>query len=362
MKKLLYMSGAVVNAGDFLIEKRALALLHHLIPEASLTIACRVGKDYTDQLEYLNSFDGIIFAGGPIYQISIYPNAIPFVSKSKLGNVTKPLFFIGGGIKSNVYFSKMNKDTFDFFKLGDLHGVPLGCRDVLSYRFLKHQGFDNVMMTGCPAWYCLRDVEKTEINKHANTRMKICVSEPAKVENIPILQRLIISLRNNYSDADIVLIIHRENKKELDLTISKIQEKYDVRSVHIAGSAEGFSNYDDCDMHVGFRVHAHIYNLSVRNISFLINEDIRGEGVNQTLGLESINIEKTIAHEKHLFGDYYISEYENINDIANQTVIHVFDSIENTEKCSCKNYNDAFSKMKQTYEVMKSHINIIGSY
>lgn len=38
-------------------------------------------------------------------------------------------------------------------------------------------------------------------------------------------------------------------------------------------------------MHIGFRVHAHIYNLSRRNCSVLIEEDGRGAGVNQALGL-----------------------------------------------------------------------------
>lgn len=77
MKNILYMSGAAVNAGDFLIEKRALALLKKFIPDVKLTVTCRVGKDYTDQLDYLNSFEAIVFAGGPIYQTDIYPRAIP---------------------------------------------------------------------------------------------------------------------------------------------------------------------------------------------------------------------------------------------------------------------------------------------
>jgi hypothetical protein len=43
--------------------------------------------------------------------------------------------------------------------------------------------------------------------------------------------------------------------------------------------------YDQSDFHLGYRVHAHLHFLSRRAYSVLINEDGRGEGMNQTLGL-----------------------------------------------------------------------------
>ncbi len=39
------MCGAVVNAGDFLIEKRVLALILHLIPESEVTVFNHVEGD-----------------------------------------------------------------------------------------------------------------------------------------------------------------------------------------------------------------------------------------------------------------------------------------------------------------------------
>lgn len=59
----------------------------------------------------------------------------------------------------------------------------------------------------------------------------------------------------------------------------------------ISGSADGFLIYDNCDLHVGFRVHAHIYNLSKRNKTLLLNEDFRGFAVNETLGFYQIDID-----------------------------------------------------------------------
>ena len=46
------MSGAVINAGDFLIEKRAIQLLKHFIPDANISIQNRVRADYSDKLDY----------------------------------------------------------------------------------------------------------------------------------------------------------------------------------------------------------------------------------------------------------------------------------------------------------------------
>ena len=65
-------------------------------------------------------------------------------------------------------------------------------------------------------------------------------------------------------------------------------EKSGVEILDISSGAEGFSVYDDCDLHVGYRVHAHIYNISIRHRSILIEEDGRGAGVNAALQLPRI--------------------------------------------------------------------------
>jgi len=73
----------------------------------------------------------------------------------------------------------------------------------------------------------------------------------------------------------------------------------------ISYSHEGMEIYDTCDLHIGFRVHAHIYNLSHRHRSLLIEEDNRGAGVNDALGLPRIraydltkNIQNTFFQER----------------------------------------------------------------
>lgn len=60
---------------------------------------------------------------------------------------------------------------------------------------------------------------------------------------------------------------------------------------------DGFKEYDSCDLHIRFRVHAHIYNLSHGNTTLLINEDARGSGVNDALGIANINIGRNLSRD-----------------------------------------------------------------
>lgn len=78
----------------------------------------------------------------------------------------------------------------------------------------------------------------------------------------------------------------------------------------ISYSSEGFSIYDDCDIHIGFRVHAHIYNLSIMGYSILIEEDSRGYAVNETFQLMPIPARIFISgHE--IPNPYMLSQIDN---------------------------------------------------
>lgn len=361
-KKICLMSGAFLNAGDFLIEKRSLELIRHFLPDSEVNVHKRLKEDYTYRIDMLKDYDAIIFAGGPLYQSSIYPVSIPFVRKEILRGVFLPIFFVGGGIKGDIYNQPFSKDTKWFFEQGVMHHVPLGCRDYLTYRFLKHQGFKDVIMTGCPAWYNLEYVNQIRFTHFSGTIKKICISEPANKKNVPVLRELLLFLRKKYQNAEIVLVNHRETKREVQEVIKELIDRVGFSFIDISGSAEGFAVYDDCDMHVGFRVHAHIYNLSIRNFSILINEDIRGRGVSHALGLENIDIERPSYREKRLFGDFYLTKYNNCSDMGSAVVKHIDDFIEMTESMNYDNYKDAFRRMTCYFNSMAEHFNLIKKY
>lgn len=361
------LGGAIENAGDFLIEERTKNLLRANIPNVTINRISRAWVNLSSKIEELNDCDCILFAGGPLFSKDIYPRGIPFVDN--LSDIVKPIFFLGGGLGNLGLFSEREiykKQYFTPFTKQFLNksvnsGFSIGCRDLLTYRMFLSQGYKSVIMTGCPAWYDLENINTVKKTKHHNCKFKICVSDPANKDNIPLLIDLLIYLREKYPESDLSFIIHRETKDEyVKLIEENFFEHLNISVKSIAGSSEGFSVYDNCDMHIGFRLHSHIYNLSKRNISFLFNEDIRGGGFQNTVGLESINIERfqNQNREKHLWRRFYLTLKPAISSYLDSTFfINKLDIlIQESMNCNYENFERAYLFMKNTYSAMQEHI------
>jgi len=328
-------------------------LISHLIPNSEITILKRLNHDYSDRINELNGFDCILFAGGPLYQPGLYRKSLPFVNIQVIKDIKKPVFFVGGGLHHNPYLCKFSDLDRIFFDKGVCDSVPIGCRDVPTLRFMKREGY-RAMLTGCPAWYDLDYVEQTELkSKNPGEIQKICVSEPAKSVNVPLFLDLLLHLRKKYPHAVINILNHREQKKGIVSRLKELNDKSGIGFLDISGSVDGFKAYDDCDLHVGFRVHAHIYNLSRRNLSVLYNEDVRGYGINQTIGLDNFNINAVPNRKKKLFGHYYLMK-DNISIIHQYEIIgKMFDDfMDDTIEQNFENFDNAFKKMKRYYQNM----------
>lgn len=346
--KIAMLSGAYVNAGDFLIEDRARLLLERLLG-ADVSIYKR-NRLLDTEIEEINAHDALVFAGGPIYQKGIYPTAIPFVTE--LNRIHIPTWILGGGWKerfekqkrANAQQKYFYPATESFFKFVCEHGngVPLGCRDWYTVERLKKAGFSGLTMTGCPAWYDLEQIEglaAADYEKKWKGMEKICVSDAAFPENEMKMRQLVVFLREHFGETPILFLFHRgiERKK----AFLSFLDHYHVNYKDISGSPDGFELYNDCGMHIGFRVHAHIYNLSRGNISILLNEDLRGAGVNDALGIRNIdlafNIMRRNTEDRHLTEqlDFYF-EYLKQTDFWQ--------------------YRNAGRNIQFYYERMKNHI------
>lgn len=216
-------------------------------------------------------------------------------------------------------------------------------------------------MTGCPAFYDLRYLKQTKCERQAIT--KICVSDNSLDSNSLLLLSLLKYLRKNYPQSKIVFVIHREIKDSIQkLLDTGFFRTLDIYVKHIADS-DVFSVYDDCSLHIGFRVHAHIYNLSRRKISILINEDIRGYGINIILGLENIPIQKEchIYYRKCLktFCNRVIAvEFYKENGFA-QVFRQIDSMLEMIESGDLSAYESAFFRMKRYWKNMEQHLTSI---
>lgn len=127
-------------------------------------------------------------------------------------------------------------------------------------------------------------------------------------------------------------------------------------TVHdIAYGSAGFSLYDGCDLHVGPRVHAHIYNLSQRKRSILIEEDSRGAGVNEPLGLWSI---KAYHRKKTGVSPLLVKAYSKVfgYPLPNPYVVDDLQAYLNClENTDFRLMNQAFSQMEAYYENMLAY-------
>lgn len=366
--KICVMSGAVNNAGDYLITERCEKLIQSIYPDTEIV---RVIRNYpiVSQLDLINECDCIIFAGGPGYRDDVYPNVFPLVEN--LEDICPPMAYIGGGcgVKKSLYMEKQiekfpyafNEQTQKFLNRIVKDTGVLGCRDWNTVRLLQANGYNNVLMTGCPAWYDIKSIGVHEIADEKKQINRICVSDSAASEyhGEQVLE-LLKYLRKRFPKASITYVLHKGKNKDATINVVEtINRRWggDIKCVDISGSAEGFKIYDDCDFHVGFRVHAHIYNLSIRNRTILIEEDVRGSGVNNALGLWRIMAEN---EPQMSAGCKWGKKKRRPEKLLNEKLILQIDSyLNNILYSDDAIFTAAFQNIDSYYEVMKKHIRLI---
>ena len=310
--KIALMSGAFVNAGDFLIEERCKNLFLANISGAQVDIFKR-NISYDDKVDMLNTYDLIVFGGGPGFQKNIYPDRMPFVSD--LNRISTPIAIMGWGWKGTdcsnpvVYRRKAFAPAMQqFIRHISRQSAQIGCRDWYTVNMLKEAGITNTVMTGCPAWYRLDLIEHLHLKEKnilTNPNPVIIVSDPGFSKNMKYMHVLLDTIHAAFPHAYIKVLLHhgiKQYNKWLVEEKNRTKMRYEIDT--ISGSAEGFKQYDTCDLHIGFRVHAHIYNLSMGTPSILINEDARGNGANDALGLRNVSIDKYLDKQLYDYFDY----------------------------------------------------------
>ena len=286
--KISLLSGAYKNAGDFLIVDRCKKLLKNEFPDASITEYKRnipLDKYVSD----INDTDVLVFAGGPAYVEYLYPEIMPLVKD--LDEIKIPFFAMAmgwrghNGLPKTIYTQQFSDRTWKLMKRFERDGFSIGCRDVHTTAMLRHLGIHNTIMTGCAAWYDINTINSHAEKYHGGGKIhRILISDPAQKINHNQCIEVIKLIRRLFPDSEISFVFHRGINEKLANKVKSM----DINIVDISSSKDGFEIYDSCDLHIGYRVHAHIYNLSHMNRSILIEEDGRGSGVNESLGLRHI--------------------------------------------------------------------------
>jgi hypothetical protein len=296
---LITLTGAFKNAGDYLIGHRARTLLgNHLEHE----IVDLNRKSLTpESYKLLNSASAVLLTGGPAYQDSIYPG----VYNLDLTKLEVPVLAYGLGWKGKL---GQTPESFSFKPeaagfVKQIHQTELysSARDHLTVEVLNRLGVQNVAMTGCPAWY---DESKLDVDYSFSPVKRLMFSMPAVPQEsvLPLLK----ALAKRFPKAEKLIAFNAgykstrsKNNAEYTrwnyLTIAKAA-LLGFKPVSFESDFDKFqTTMSSLDLHIGYRVHSHIFCLSQRITSMLIAEDSRGVGQLQAMGSPVLTSEQPVA-------------------------------------------------------------------
>jgi hypothetical protein len=310
---IVAVCGAYRNAGDHLIGARGRALLRKFVDSDVVTVDRR--SITTDAYELFNKARAVILCGGPAYQAEMYPKVYP-IERQKVGPKIVPF---GLGWKSSAAKApekfKFHPDAMGFIR--DIHSTIeiSSARDPLTVEVLNLNDVSNVAMTGCPVWYDLDHLERAYT--FAGEPKRIALSMPALMQ--PGVFELTDWLTKRFPKAARIATFHhgivpnwtpRGRSTGLDfLKFSAWAAAKGWRVSSLAGSLDKMEGlYGSVDLHIGYRVHAHLLCLSRRIPSILINEDARGVGQAKALGSTSLvvgqgEIEPIVGEIERLFSE-----------------------------------------------------------
>lgn len=284
--RYLLLHRALRNAGDYLIRTRATELIRTTRPVADLTFG-EAWRPLTGQFSEaeLAGFDAIVVCGGPGLQREMHPRVYPLMP---LEHLRTPVLLLSMGSyffpadARTISSTELDTSTVRFLRRLAAVGLPISVRDDLSERLVRRHGFDSVTMTGDVAWY--RPGAPDQARPPADID-SVSYTPPAN----PLFFRdgldVLHGLRRYLPRAHITVVFHRDPQPPFEAAAREIG----AETVSIAGSADGFNIHDGVAVHVGYRLHAHLYRLSGGGASYLVAEDSRGVGALETLGMVGVN-------------------------------------------------------------------------
>jgi hypothetical protein len=292
MADYVLLAGAKKNVGDFLIGARGRELLAHYRPDRT-TVTWERWAPVDGRLDEVNASRALILFGGPAYAADFYPGVYRLARPlEKIAVPVIPLALGWSGIPdpdpARFRFTRESRAALRW-----IHSrIPASsCRDVVTLEVLRREGTRNVVMTGCTVWHHLasrgrpfrtpREVKRVAVTAAADRRWYR--------QNVELLE----AVRACFPSAALHCVFHRgigwdEHTSPLDalfhLRLARRARRLGYEVVDAAYDVARIRFYDECDLHVGYRVHAHLYFLSLRRPSWLIQEDGRGVGASRSLG------------------------------------------------------------------------------
>ena len=305
--------GAKRNVGDHLIVDRATRLLRALRPDREL-LALPRWEPLDAHLDAVNAAAAVVLCGGPALQKHIYPGIYPLVED--LEEIRPPIVAFGLGWKC-IPGDERDLERFEFDEpsgalLARLsRDARVSVRDHLAARVLCGRGVGGVRMTGDPAWYDLDHIGAepaplTDIERAV-------VSVPADPMHHAAVETLALRLGELLPSARMVAAFHHgwtagphvaERSAKAYARLKERLEAGGYEAADLAGDLPAMERlYRGAVLHVGWRLHAHLFCLSRRQPSILLEEDCRGRGASEALGVRGVrswSVRLRLGHRRRL--------------------------------------------------------------
>ena len=261
------------NIGDKLITEATKRGIRTVEKEPVRFNAVFREADFSEVQTEILSSDAIVFACLALRHNmeTVYPYAdeilkmdVP-VGVLAAGTKTRP-----GQVNENLYGMKAS----DVQLIKDIAEKSLffGTRDLLTQDFCEYHDIESAEFTGDIAFFDERFQE--EKFSAPESIQRIAVSDPHYSKAYtPPFEYLLDRLKDQFPQATTEVFIHGKNPRIVD-----VAKSHGIKVNEIYKEADGLKEYEDIDLHVGFRLHGHVSALTRRKPSYLFEQDGRGCG------------------------------------------------------------------------------------
>lgn len=301
----MVLTGGKNNAGDFLIKHRASQLFAALRPDREIVDLDGWLPFDEGTLDLVNASAALILMGGPALQEHMYPRVYPLVPA--LNAIKVPIIAMGIGWKSargeweDTHTYPLAPGTLRLLDRIRDSGTLSSVRDFHTLNVLGARGYGNYLMTGCPAYYDLPSIgaQAAAPDRFGKVAFSLGVSFVRSAAMERLMKEQVLLLKERFQDSRFEVVFHHSLDPDKFLKVYAGSKRHNDRHnafarwldgqgipyMDIAGSAENLiAYYEGVDLHIGYRVHAHIFMASRSRPSVLIAEDGRGKATRDVIG------------------------------------------------------------------------------